>query len=138
MTLTRTRVAVAFALIAFTFFATAINSQPHGWISWYRLASSGQSAIGTVTRTQPEIHQTCFFTFKVGSLEIASSGDGCTVPVGQTVSLTYAPWDPTFTTLRSPRDEFMSLVLAPIVMSLLGGFFAAGQWERKTRQRSGA
>jgi len=135
MTLTRTRVALSIALLAFTFFAVAFNVQPHGWLAWYRLSQSGQKTQVSVTRRQPEIHQTCYFTYVVDSHLYESSDGGCNVPVGQSASATYAPSDPTFITLRSPREEFILMVLGPLVLSVFGGVVGAANWARRERRR---
>jgi hypothetical protein len=138
MTLTRTRVALLTGLLAFAFFATAINCQPHGWVDWYHLANSGQVAVATVTQLEPENHQSCLFSYAIGSHVYASSAGGCAVPAGQRVVVTYLPSDPSFVSLQSPREQFTFLVSAPIIMSVFGGLLASWRWARKQGQRAGA
>jgi hypothetical protein len=120
--------------VAFTFFAVAINSQPHGWFAWYSLWRSGQETQATVTRRLPERHQTCFFKYTVNAKEYESSDQMCQSQVGEKVSVTYLPADPTFVTLASPKGEFALLVLAPLFVSALAGVI--GAWRAKARLRA--
>jgi hypothetical protein len=137
MTFTRTRIAVLYALLAFTFFAWVINTPPHhGWIDWYRLTTSGRVAQATVTRLQPE--KRCFFTYKVDSHAYEGSGSECTTAVGQHVPVTYSPSDPSFVSLQPPLGEFLFIVFVPLILSPLGGYFGAIYWEIRLRKRRGA
>src|SRR5262249_3032912 len=44
-------------VVAFVFYAGAMNTMLHGWVAWYRLARDGRQTLATVTRRQPEMHQ---------------------------------------------------------------------------------
>ena len=133
MMITPLRTGLLMAGIAFMFFATVINIQPHGWLAWYRLSNSGLETQATITRRQPEIHQTCFFTYTVNAHEYEGSDTRCHSQVGASVSVTYLPTDPTFATLASAREQFAFLVLAPFFMSALAGVI--GAWRVKVRLR---
>jgi hypothetical protein len=134
MTITPTRTGLLVAGIAFTFFAIVINIQPHGWLAWYRLSCSGQETQATIVRRQPEIHQTCFFQYAVNSHKYEGSDQGCHSQVGETLSVTYLPANPTFATLASPREQLAFLVFAPLFLSALAGVF--GAWRTKARLRT--
>lgn len=122
--------------IAFTFFATVINSLPHGWLAWYRISYSGQEAHAVITRRQPENHQTCFFKYMVNSQEYEGSDQGCDSQVGETVLVTYLPKDPTFATVTPPKEQLAFLLLTPVVMSALAGVFGALQARAQLRSAS--
>ena len=133
MTLAPLRIGILIAGIALTFFATIINIQPHGWLAWYRITYSGQVTQSTITRVQPEIHQTCFFKYTVNAHEYQGSDTRCYSQVGASVSVTYLPAEPAFATLASPGGQFAFLVFAPLFMSALAGVI--GAWRVKVRLR---
>lgn len=134
MTNPSSRTGLLMSGIAFTFFAVTINSQPHGWLAWYSLWRSGQETQATITQRQPEFHQTCFFKYTVNAHDYEGSDQRCQAQVGQVVSITYLPADPTFVTLASPREEFALLVFAPLLLSALAGVI--GAWRAKSRLRA--
>ncbi len=131
MTISPLRTGILMAVVVFTFFTIAINSQHHGWFAWYHLSQLGQKTQAVVTRRQPEIHQTCFFKYTVGSREYEGSDQGCGSQVGRTVLVTYLPADPSFATIASPTEQFAFLVVTPFLMSALAG--AVGAWRSKAR-----
>ena len=133
MMITPLRTGLLTAGIVFTFFAAVINIQPHGWLAWYRLAYASQDTQATITRRQPEIHQTCFFTYTVNAHEYQGSDTRCYSQVGASVSVTYLPAEPAFATLASPGGQFAFLVFAPLFMSALAGVI--GAWRVKVRLR---
>ncbi len=135
MVLSRTSVAIGYALITFTFFAGVINIQPRGWYAWYDLSVSGKVAQATVTALAPENHQSCSVSYTVGSRVYISSESGCTGPVGKTVAITYLPSDPEFASLQSPREQFTFLVAAPFFMSVFAGSLGSWRWARMQRRR---
>ena len=123
---------------AFLFFAGAMNSMMHGWPAWYRLARRGQHAQATITRRQPEIHQTCYFEFSVGSQRYEGSDQGCYGRVGDTVRITYSPTDPSFATIASPKGELTGQVIGALGMSCLAGLSVGFQLRRSQRRNRAA
>ena len=132
--MTPSRAGFLVAGIVFTFFAVTMNIQPHGWIAWYNLSNSGRTTLATVTRLQPEIHQTCYFKYMVNSQWYEGSDQGCHSQVGETVSVTYLPDEPTFATLASPKEEFALQLFAPLFLSTVGGVLSAWQAKRRLRK----
>jgi hypothetical protein len=108
-------------LAAFAFYAGAMNTMMRGRPAWYRLARDGRHAQATITGRQPEIHQTCHFTFSVGPNEYQGSDQGCDAEVGDTVQITYSPTDPSFATTASPSGELSTEIAGAVGMSCLAG-----------------
>ena len=125
MNLTPMRAGVFAALGVLAFFVLVINSEPHGWQAWYGLWRSGQTTRATVMQLHPEDHHGCSFRYTVDSKEYEAMDDGCNARVGEVVSITYSPTNPTFATLRSPKQEFLFLLLAPLLVSALAGLASA-------------
>jgi len=118
---------------AFVFYAGAMNTMLHGWVAWYRLTRDGQQTQATVTRRQPEIHQTCHFEFSVGTRNYQGSDQGCHAQIGDVVQITYSPTDPSFATTASPKEELLGQILGALGMSCLAGVIVA--WRMRSRQR---
>ena len=135
MKLTPLQVGTLVILVALVFFAMAINSQPHGWGAWYDLWRSGQTSQATVTSLHPQDHHGCSLKYTIDSKEYEAKDDGCYAQIGEVVSITYSPADPAFVTLKSPKQEFFSLVLAPVIVSVLAGLMAA--WRAGARSNPG-
>jgi hypothetical protein len=124
--LTPTGTGLGAAVLVYAFFAIAINTTEHGWPDWYRMLQAGVEANALVTRTEPARHQTCYFSYSVDGRRYESSDFGCADRgVGNSVSITYLPGDPTFATTHSPREEFLFLVFAPLALALIAGVAAA-------------
>jgi hypothetical protein len=104
------------------------------WPTWYRLSTVGQKAEARVTAIQPELHQTCHFEFPVGATTRDGSASGCPAAVGDVVDITYLPNDPTFTTLRDPKEELVGEVVGSLGMSAFAGL-VAGMRAKSRRQK---
>ena len=134
MNLTPGKAGLLMAIVVFMFFSVMINSEPHGWLAWYQMASSGQKTQATITKVQPEIHRRCFFEYQVDAKRYEGYDDGCSDSgVGQTISITYLPTEPSFSTTRGPTNEFTLLVFAPFIMALFAGII--GTWRVATKIR---
>jgi hypothetical protein len=127
------RAGVMVSFLAFAFFSIAVNAQSRGWDSWYLLASHGREARATVTRTQPESHQTCYFFFSVDAKRYEGADQGCSAEVGQSLTIRYLPTDPSFATSSSPIGQLAFLVFGPLVLSVLGGVLAAWRVVQSSR-----
>jgi len=134
MELTPGRTGLIAALICFVFFAVLFNAQPHGWAARYQLARGGMEAQATITRSQPENHQLCYFEYIVNSKRYEGSDDGCSADIGHVVKIWYLPSDPSFSTTKSPVGEFVFSVFGPLLLSVFAGIVAA--WRRSRRRRS--
>jgi hypothetical protein len=124
---------VATTLFAFSFFALCFNSQPHGWLAWLQLWTQGKTAEATITRLESTNHNTCHFSYLVGYRAYEGADQGCHFQVGQSLLITYLPSDPTFATSAEPRDEFLVMVLGPLLLSILGGIVMAARIRYKSR-----
>ena len=121
-------------ILVFMYLSLMINSEPHGWLAWYHMASSGQKTQATITRVQPEMHRRCDFEYQVDARRHEGFGDGCSDSgIGQAISITYLPTDPSFSTTRDPMREFAFRLFAPFIMSLLAGIISA--WRVATKRR---
>ena len=134
--LTYKRVGLLVATIVFGFAAVVINLQPHGWVSWYRLATEGRKADATITGRQMETHQTCEFEYIVAAVKYHGTDQGCRVEVGGRVSVTYQPTDPSFATTASPSRELIALILGPLTLALVGGTLSAWSVRRRLAHAS--
>ncbi|MGO4711463.1 DUF3592 domain-containing protein [Bradyrhizobium sp. 2TAF24] len=130
------RAGLLMAIFMLLFTSTIINVQPYGWLSWYRLAVSGQKTLGQIVELRPHLHRTCYFQFSVDSKSYLSSDQGCRFQVGDRVVVNYLPSSPAFSTVSSPVRQVISLVLGPIVMSIVAGVMT-GLWIRRLRRRQG-
>jgi len=114
------------------FVAIVFNIQSHGWIAWYQLAAHGRLREATVSKTDPQDHNTCFFEYVVDSIKYRSSDQGCEFEVGQRVTVTYLPTEPSFATTASPAAHLASSIGLPFVLCALAGI---GTAQRVRRQR---
>jgi hypothetical protein len=46
------RIGLLVGIIVFAFAAIVINTQAHGWVAWYRLATDGRKTDATITAKQ--------------------------------------------------------------------------------------
>ena len=129
------RVGFFVGLIVLGFFSVVINSQSHGWGSWYRLAVSGHQAEALITRRQPGRHEACYFEYTVSSVRYEGADQGCPLKIGQRVAITYLPSDPSFATTSSPIKQLAFSVLGPVALSAFGGVMAAWSVSRNRRRR---
>lgn len=85
------------------------------------MSVSGQKALATVTRLEPEIHQRCYFEYSVGAHSYEGLESGCDAVAGQSVTVIYLPSEPSFASLKSPQKELGLQVFATVFLSLLAG-----------------
>jgi hypothetical protein len=128
--------AIIGGLAVFAFVAGTMNAAMVGWLAWYRLSRDGQQIQGTITRREPEIHQTCYFKFNVGPKKYEGSDQGCHRQIGEIVLITYSPADPSFATTASPRMELIEQVVGAVVISCAAGL-GIGWRLRREHCRSG-
>jgi hypothetical protein len=121
-------------IIVFAFAAIVINTQAHGWVAWYRLATDGQTAEATITAKQTQVHQSCEFEYIVGAIHHRGVDQGCRLEIGQRVLITYLPTDPSFATTASPTRELATLILGPMALAFLGGTLSAWGIRRRGRR----
>ena len=135
--MTPAKVGVLVFATALTFYWVLLNATGPGWIAWYRLGRVGQTAVATVTSTQPEIHQKCSFKFTVHGVEHSGESDGCSPRgIGAQLPVIYLPSDPTFVSTRDPTGELLFEVLGPLGLAVFGGVFSAWRLSRSRRART--
>lgn len=123
--ITPLRAGVLVAILGFAFLSLIFNIQPHGWLSGYRLAVSGERAEGIVTATNPPVHRTCTFEHVVAGVRYEGSDQGCGFAVGQSVPITYLPTDPSFATPGSAPGHLMGSILGRLALSAVAGLASA-------------
>jgi hypothetical protein len=124
-------------LVILIFFSIGVNTQSRGWYSWYLLATHSQEIQGIVTRTQPEIHQTCYFSYSLNSRQYEGADQGCTAKVGQLLTIRVLPTEPPFATSSSPIEQLAMLTLGPLALSIFGGLMTAWRVSRVLAKRYG-
>ena len=107
------------------------NLRTHGWVSWYRLSTSGREAPGLIVRVQPEVHQRCYFQSIVASIKYEGEGDGCSLSVGNAVVVKYLPTDPAFSTLSDPWKELITMVFATLIIAIFSGLITVWRMSGK-------
>jgi hypothetical protein len=127
------RIGLLVGIIVFAFAAIVINTQAHGWVAWYRLATDGRKTDATITAKQSQLHQSCEFEYMVGAIPHRGIDQGCQLEVGQRVLITYLPMDPSFATTASPTRELATSILGPIALAMLGGMLSAWSIRRRGR-----
>ena len=123
----RVALGLAVGLFGFVFVSIAINMRPHGWLSWFDLAIHGRNIQATVVSVQPEIHNTCRFRYVVNRQRYESADEGCRWYVGQLVTITYLPADPSFATSAPPSQVLEELTLFPFFAFFCGSVIGAMQ-----------
>jgi hypothetical protein len=119
---TRLGQAVKTALIAFAFFTIVPNLVGHSWLAWYKMSKTGQWTEAVITKIEPENHQGCGYEFVVNAQKYTGWDSGCaSYGVGSSIKIMYLPDKPSFSTTRNPGGELMFVVLAPFLMSVIGG-----------------
>ncbi len=124
--ITPLRAGALVAIVTFAFSAAIFNLGPHSWLSWYRLAASGERAEATITATNPPVHRTCTFEFFVDSVKYQGSDQGCEFEIGESVPITYLPTDPSFATTASPLSHLIESILGSLAASVFAGL--GGAW----------
>ena len=91
-------------------------------VSMFRLAiDGGRNTTAVITGLDPENHGACEYILTVGGRRIRGSDTGCVGRhrVGENVSVTYSPTDPSIVTMDDPVTRFWE----GSVVSLLAAIF---------------
>ena len=132
--MTPLRVGLLYGLGALVFVAGSLNLTMGGWLNWYRLAREGRRTAATITRVEPRNHQRCHFEYSVHAARYQGLKDGCQAAVGDTLTVTYSPAEPSFVTGGSPAGELGVQVIGSVVMAMLAGLAAALHVRRRSRR----
>jgi hypothetical protein len=126
--------AIIAGLAVFAFSAGAMNAATRGWFAWYRLSREGQQTQGTIIRREPGNHHTCYFEFHLGPNEYEGSDQGCHLQIGEAVSITYSPREPSFATTASPAGVLTEQVLGAVAIACLTGLGIGWRLSRQRRE----
>ena len=125
------RAGIASSFIAFLTVAAVLNSQRYGWYSWYRLAMSGHTTEAVVVEKRPHSHRLCLFDYTVESVKYKASDQACRFDVGERVTVTFLPEDPSFATTASPWKHLLVSILGPLSFCILPGIGVAALLRRR-------
>ena len=107
-------------------FWLAMNLVGPGWLSLYRVASTGQIVMAKITAIEPSNHLGCSFEYTVQGAQYRGHGSGCSARgVGAELPVSYAPIDPTFATASNAGEELLREVLIPPFVAVFAGFVSA-------------
>jgi hypothetical protein len=109
--------ALLVGLGALAFFSIAMNSPQHGWLDWYRMATTGRLTTAEITEVHPEFHRSCTFRYTVSGKVYQATATGCEAGVGQSIQISYLPSDPAFATTRSASGELTLQIFAAVFLS---------------------
>src|SRR5436189_256102 len=127
---------------AFVFILSAVITNvisAHSWVDWYRMTTYGVATQAIVTMWQrTKAGYFCNLRYSVDGRTYDASNARCpgTTTVGESISITYLPSQPSFATGTSPREELASETLMPAAFSVFVGFWAA--WRRRKRDAEAA
>ena len=104
------------------------------WVRHYRLLKEASHTKGTITaRGEPK--NSAHYEFEARGKRYRSVGSGGG-SVGDEVTVFYLPDDPTFSTLKSPGEDLVFMIVAPVVLSTLAGFGVLVELSKKRRRQS--
>src|SRR5437016_4683786 len=83
---------------------TGLMLKDHGWWGYLRLVNAGVTTRAVVMRVERGNHCLAEYSFAIEGHSYAGSGADCTAQVGQSVTITYLPSDPTYSCLGLARD----------------------------------
>jgi hypothetical protein len=119
---TRFGQAVKAAILAFTFFTIVPNLVGHSWLAWYKMSKIGRQTDAIITKLEPENHNGCRFDYVINMKRYDGWASGCAqYGLGSALKITYFPDDPSFSTAKEAQSKLLFLVLAPFLMSAIGG-----------------
>ena len=112
---------------------TGLVVKDHGWWGYLRLVNSGVTARAVVVRTDRGNHCLAEYSFVTDGQSYRGSGADCTVQVGQSVTITYLPSDPTHSCLGLARDalgnELATFAIGGVIFPPFV-IFAMRRWRR--------
>jgi hypothetical protein len=108
-----------------------------GWLSLYRIASTGQLVMARITAIEPSNHLGCSFEYTVEGAQYRGHGSGCSPRgLGAELPVTYAPIDPTYATASNAGEELLRQVLIPPFVAVFAGFVSAFMGRRSILNRA--
>jgi len=103
-----------------------VNSLGPGWLTLYRIASTGQLALAKITAIDPENHLGCSFEYTVEGVLHRGHATGCSpLGVGADLQVTYAPINPTYATTENAGQVLLNQVFVPLFIAVFVGIISA-------------
>lgn len=102
------------------------------WVREFRLLRHAAQAEAVITSREPENHDLSHYEFNANGKRYVGAGPGGG-EVGEAVTVFYLPDDPTFSTMKQPGADLGFMILAPLILSTLSGFFVRARAGKKTR-----
>ncbi len=119
-------VALRRSLGLLAFIWLAMNLAGPGWVSLYRIASTGRLVMAKITEIEPGNHLGCSFEYTVDGARYRGHCSGCSPRgLGAELPVTYAPVDPTYATTSDAGEELLRQVLIPPFVAVFAGFLSA-------------
>jgi hypothetical protein len=109
-------------------------SGPERWRGWWRLARDGRTVQGRVIGIESE-GGTCRYEFKVDGRAYQAADKKCRLGMGDAITVTYDPNEPSLAIGRSPSGELFNQGIGLGMIALFAAISVGFQvWKRRDRR----
>lgn len=119
-------------IFVFLFFVLTTNLFGQSWFSLLRLAQHGRTVTASVSVAHTSNHDGCEFTFTAGGRTFHGSRESCgDREVGDALTITYLPSDPTVHSGYSPASHLVTAVAFALLLPTAATGLLV--WRRRAR-----